>query len=306
MMVPPSPAEPPPPAAPEFNGSWEGTGRSLNSAALLALLGIGVLYFNGQSLFAVVAVLFSDPVPEAEPGGYLRTLLNNLRALADPLRIAVVLSQYLLMLLPAVWLVRRWHSSAVRRYVRLIPARPAEILLALLATIMIIPSSNFIADELVRQLGIPQEIMQIGAEIFTARSPGELIWLVFVVCLTPAICEEVFFRGFVQRTFERTMGGSSVVLVGVVFGLFHFNPLGLISLAILGLLFGFFYYRSRSLLPPMSAHFANNLIAVVALYGGPESSEIASASIPLWLVAVTLPVGIIALLWYSRLTSPSA
>lgn len=304
MTVPPSPAEPPPPSTPEFNGSWEGTGRSLNSAALLALLGIGVLYFNGQSLFAVVAVLFSGPVPEAESGGYLRTLLNNLRVLADPLRIAVVLSQYLLMLLPAVWLVRRWHSTDVRRYVRFVPARPSEVLLALLATLMIIPSSSFIADELVRQLGIPKELMQIGAEIFTARSPGELVWLVFVVCVTPAICEEVFFRGFVQRTFERTMGGSSVVLVGVVFGLFHFNPLGLISLSILGLLFGYFYYRSRSLLVPMVAHAANNLLAVVVLYGGPESSAIASASTPLWLVGATLPVGIIALLWYSRLTSP--
>lgn len=303
MTVPPLPADPPPSSAPEFDGSWETSGRSLNSAALLALFGIGVLYFNGQSVFAVVAVFFSDLPPETAPGNSLRTLLNNLRALADPLRVAVVLSQYLLMLLPALVLIRRWHSSAVLRYVRLGPARPSEILLALLATLMIIPSSGYIADELVRQLGIPQEFTQVGAEIFTARSPGELVWLIFVVCFTPAVCEEMFFRGFVQRTFERTMGGGSVVLVGVVFGLFHFSPLGLISLSILGLLFGYFYYRSRSLLVPMAAHAANNLVAVVALYGGPESPVVSLATTPLWLVAVTLPIGIVALLWYTRIAA---
>jgi membrane protease YdiL (CAAX protease family) len=286
-----------------LNGSWERSTRSLNTAAILALIGIGTLYFNAQSVLVAIAVFFTQLVDRPEiSGGYLQRLLENIRHLANPLRTAVVISQYLFMLLPALLLVRFWHSTQIRRYVRLGRAPVAEILLALLATLMIIPSANFIADQLVRQLGVPRTLMEINAELFTSRSLAELFWLIFVVCITPALCEEVFFRGFVQRTFERTVGWKSVVLVGVIFGLFHFNPLGLIPLSILGMLFGYFFFRSRSLLPSMIAHFANNFLAVFFLYKPEDGSAITLDTIPLWLVGVTLPVGIIALLLYESTT----
>lgn len=299
----PSPSAPP--ASDVFlNGSWERSTRSLNTAALLGLLGIGILYFNAQSVLAAIAVFVTQFTVESPDlsGGYLQRLLENIRHLANPLRSAVVVSQYLFMLLPALVLVRHWHSTDIPRYIRLARAPVAEILLALLATLMIIPSANFIADELVRQLGVPRMLMEINAELFTSRNPAEFLWLVFVVCISPALCEEIFFRGFIQRTFERTVGWKSVVLVGVIFGLFHFNPLGLIPLSILGMLFGYFFYRSRSLLPPMVAHFANNFLAVYFLYKPEEGSAMTFESMPLWLVGVTLPVGIIALLLYERTT----
>ena len=294
-------------AQPELllDGSWERTSRSLNTAALLGLLGVGALYFNAQSILATVAV-FLTGFPNGGPGfsgSYFDRLLESIRHLADPLRIAVVVSQYLFMLFPAVLLVRMWHSSDIRRYVRFTGSSAAEILLAVFATLMIIPASNFIADELIRQLEVPRVLMEINAEIFTSRSPGEFAWLVFVVCVTPALCEEIFFRGFVQRTFERTIGAKSVILVGVLFGLFHFNPLGLISLSILGLLFGYFFYRSRSLLPSMIAHFVNNFLAVFFLYKNPNTeSLIVVEEMPLWVVGVTLPVGMAALYGYYRMT----
>jgi len=101
------------------------------------------------------------------------------------------------------------------------------------------------------------------------------------------------------------MGWKSVVLIGVLFGLFHFNPLGLISLAILGVLFGYFYFRSKSLLPSMAAHFTNNFIAVYLLYSGATSEDsVASAEIPGWFAAATLPIGAGFLFAYHRLTRP--
>jgi membrane protease YdiL (CAAX protease family) len=126
------------------------------------------------------------------------------------------------------------------------------------------------------------------------------------VCITPAICEEIFFRGFIQRTFERTLGWKSLILIGVLFGLFHFQPLGLIPLAMLGILFGYFFYRTKSLLPSMAAHFTNNFVAILFLYQTPEMQEAgtsgATAQIPLWLVGATIPVGIGLLFLYHSLT----
>lgn len=287
----------------DFDGSWERSGRSLNTSAILGLLGIGLLYFNGQSFLAAIAFGIVK-LTGGESGTGFDDLLADFQSLVGPLRIVVFISQFALMLAPTLFLVKRWHSSRVRSYLRLTGGSIVDILLAVLITVSFLPAGNYIAEEFVRQLRIPEKLMEINAEIFTSRSGWEFLWLVVVVCVTPALCEEIFFRGYVQRTFERTMDWRSVVLVGVLFGLFHFNPLGLLTLAVLGMLLGYFFYRSRSILPPMAAHFTNNLIAVTALYRpSDEISLLHGGSIPLWLVGATLPVGVGLLLLYHKRTA---
>lgn len=284
-----------------LDGSWEQSGRSPNSSALLGLLGIGVLYFNGQSFLALATVGLVR-LSRGDTGSSFDSLLASFQSYVGPFRIVVFATQFLLMLAPALFLVKRWHSSNVRAYVRLSRGSFADVLLAVLVTLLFLPAGNYVAEEFVRQLRIPEKIMQLNGEMFTSRSPAEFLWLVVVVCLTPALCEELFFRGYVQRTFERTMDWKSVILVGVVFGLFHFNPLGLLTLAVLGMLLGYFFYRSRNVLPSMAAHFTNNLIAVAILYRTSDGTPLVTVgNIPLWLVGITLPAGIgLLCLYHSR------
>ncbi|MFQ5632961.1 MAG: type II CAAX prenyl endopeptidase Rce1 family protein, partial [bacterium] len=74
----------------------------------------------------------------------------------------------------------------------------------------------------------------------------------------------------------------------------------------LGLLFGYFYYRSRSLLPSMAAHFANNFIVVLILYKAPQLSGVelaTSRQIPVLWAALTLPIGIACVYFFHKLTS---
>lgn len=286
-----------------LDGSWERSGRSPNTSALLGLLGIGALYFNGQSLLALVAIGIVKLT-----GGDIRpsfdSFLSSFQSFVGPIRIVVFVTQFALMLAPTLFLVKRWHSSNVRSYLRLTGASIVDILLAVLITIAFLPAGNYIAEEFVRQLQIPEKLMEINATIFTSHSPLEFFWLVLVVCVTPSLCEELFFRGYVQRTFERTIDWRSVILVGVVFGLFHFNPLGLLTLAVLGMLLGYFFYRSKSIFPSMAAHFTNNFIAVAVLYRTADGTPFFPVgSIPLWLVGATLPFGIGLLLLYHARTA---
>ncbi|OGU27672.1 MAG: hypothetical protein A2X66_03355 [Ignavibacteria bacterium GWA2_54_16] len=286
-----------------LDGSWERNGRSPNTSALLGLLGIGVLYFNGQSFLALAAVGLVR-LSGGDTGSSFDSLLTSFQSYVGPLRIVVFISQFALMLAPTLILIKRWHSSHVRAYVRLTRGSLTDVLLAVLVTVSFLPAGNYVAEEFIRQLRIPEKLMQMNAEIFTSRSPAEFLWLVIVVCVTPALCEELFFRGYIQRTFERTMDWRSVILVGAIFGLFHFNPLGLLTLAVLGMLLGYFFYRSRSILPSMAAHFTNNFIAVAALYVTSDGTPLFSAgTIPLWLVAVTLPAGIGLLYFYHSHTA---
>ncbi len=290
-----------------LNGSWEQKGRSPNTAALAALFLIGALYFNAQSILVAVAVIIkslSTPLPAAQ-GNLLDQMADHVKFSAGPLRIVLVISEFFFMLFPGLWLIRRWHTSLVREYIRLKKGSAIEVFLAILATLVMIPAVDSIANYLTHLMHVPERLKEINAAVFTAKTPWEFFWLVFVVCVTPAICEETFFRGYIQRTFERTIGWKSIVLIGILFGLFHFQPLGLITLSLLGVLFGYFFFRSGSLLPSMAAHFTNNFIAIAILYRQSETSEsplTAYEHMPFWLVAALFLFGIGILSIFHRIT----
>ncbi len=103
--------------------------------------------------------------------------------------------------------------------------------------------------------------------LLKASGVPELLFVVIIVAVVPAISEEVLFRGFIQRSFELKIKPFIAALVtAVFFSLYHFNPYGLIPLAILGFYFGFAAYTSKTLLIPVLLHFLNNFTAVMLYY----------------------------------------
>lgn len=103
------------------------------------------------------------------------------------------------------------------------------------------------------------------ADLLESQSIFEASFIVIVVAVVPAICEETFFRGFVQKSFEfRIKPIWAASITAIFFAFYHFNPYGLIALFILGLFFGFAAYKSESIFVPVVLHFLNNLIAIIA------------------------------------------
>jgi len=252
----------------DLNGSWEKKDRSLTAAALTGLFIIGAIYFNVQSfLITVLSAVYQQISGIEISGSFIEQISEYMTRLKIPILIGVVITQYLFMLYPVVWIVKRWHTKKVTKYLRIINCPVKEILLAVLITIFSLPFCYYISSLLMRLLDIPEVIQNMGSELFTANSVSEFIFLIIAVAITPAVCEEIFFRDYVQRTLERSVGAKSFIWVGIIFGLFHLQPLSLITLSILGILFSFFYYRSKSLLPSGAAHFTNNFIALFLLYG---------------------------------------
>ena len=115
--------------------------------------------------------------------------------------------------------------------------------------------------------------------LLRADSPMELLTVILVVAVVPSIVEELLFRGLIQKIFERLMSPIvSAILAGTIFGLYHMNPFEIVPLIGLGVFFGLLRYRSQSLLLPMSAHFLNNLMAVLASYYGLNDENLLSAT----------------------------
>lgn len=255
-----------------YNGSWERRGRSPVAAVIAGLIGIGIIYSYGQTFLVTIAVLAQGTAEHAadHAENSFAWLAHQSEHTKNPIRISLLISQYLLMLLPTIWLVRKWHTVDVRKYIRFRGAPLASTLLAIIATFFFFPANVYISGFFIDALRVPQELIEINHIFVTASNGGELLLLIVVIGITPALCEEVFFRGYAQRTFERKIGWKSILVAGFIFGLYHMQPLGLISLSGLGILFGYLYYESRSLLPCMAAHFTNNVLAVM-LFASPEA-----------------------------------
>ncbi len=284
-----------------YDGSWEKKDKNINAAAVFALLIVGAIYFNVQSIItSIIAFVYMTVSGINLEGNYFERLNELLELLAPPLRIIVFISQYLLMFLPAIWIIKKWHTSkSVWEYIRLQRGSIVHILLAPVITLLFIPLGIVISNFFIDLLNIPDFYLEIGTIIFKANSLTEFIWLVIVISITPAICEEIFFRGYVQRTFERSINIHSVWITGIIFGLYHLQPLGLITLSLMGILFGYFYYVSKSIIPSMLAHFTNNFLAILLLYKFREFEETLN-SMPIYWTLLSVIIGALLLIVYKR------
>lgn len=103
------------------------------------------------------------------------------------------------------------------------------------------------------------------------KSDHALLIGVFHIGVVPAVCEEILYRGYVQRAFEKSWGITAAILIsGAIFGAYHMQISSFLPLATLGVFLAYVTYISNSLIPAMVAHFVNNGGQVIASSFYPE------------------------------------
>lgn len=100
----------------------------------------------------------------------------------------------------------------------------------------------------------------------SAKNGTQLLVNILVIAGSAGICEEVLFRGYIQRAFERFGAARSILLTAFLFSLFHLDFQKIFGTFMLGALIGYIVYRTSSLYCGMLAHFTNNAVAVVISY----------------------------------------
>jgi membrane protease YdiL (CAAX protease family) len=134
--------------------------------------------------------------------------------------------------------------------------------------------------------------------LFSNRSPLELGVIIFCIVLLAPLCEELFFRGFVQSGLGRLLSPTlSIGLTAAAFSAFHLQFVAFIPRLQLGLLFGFTRMKTKSLWPNVAAHMANNMVALVLFSVGSKTVESSDNGL---LVAGCFALGNAALLFLSR------
>jgi len=89
-----------------------------------------------------------------------------------------------------------------------------------------------------------------------------------MIAIIPAIGEELFFRGVMQRIFSDWFKNMHVAIffTAFLFAAIHMQFYGMLPRMMLGVLFGYLYYWTGSLWVPVFAHFLNNGAAVIVSY----------------------------------------
>ena len=137
------------------------------------------------------------------------------------------------------------------------------------------PLIGWISSVLIGSLMEESENLKMMSDIFRGHGEsGFLIPLAFLIGATPAFCEELLFRGYVQTRLNRRIGPAlGILLSSAAFALFHIDVIHVIAVFPLGVYLGIVAWRSGSLIPAMLGHFVNNSISVFAVVLGPESMD---------------------------------
>jgi len=142
---------------------------------------------------------------------------------------------------------------------------------------------------------------RIGQEMsdFVAANPFAGATLFGVL---PAVCEELFFRGFVLSGFASSLRGRgaavrAVVLTSALFAVFHIFPEKWLPTFLMGLVLGLLAARTGSIWPGILAHVINNVSAVLEVFRPLRDPK--SQILEPWAVAAAallLAVGVVTLL----------
>jgi membrane protease YdiL (CAAX protease family) len=277
-------------APPEFilDGRLEKAAFPPLISGLLGLI-LAFILFQGISLVVTLLLLLTSGVGMAD---MVENLEQVLAMHSASILVANTVGQFFGLLLPAI-LLTRLHSSEWKSFLRLRMVDGKTLVLSVVALLALIPVVQWFGV-LSDQLPWPDSIrnfeqaqMDLIERILT--QDFSLVFTIMVLALTPAICEEVLFRGYFQRQTERSTGIVwGILLSGIVFGLYHLRLTQAIPLSMLGVFLAYITWRTNSILPAVLVHLANNSFA--AILGKVASREGASVDIESFEMPITIVI----------------
>lgn len=140
--------------------------------------------------------------------------------------------------------------------------------LGVLAAVLIGSSAWAVAGGvLIRLLPPPESLVKALEKLLLLDGKPASLWVVWLVIgVTPALCEEVFFRGFVLSGLRRLGMWPAVLTCALLFGLAHSSIYRLMPTMFIGLLLTWLVWRTGSIWTSIIAHTLNNGIAATLVY----------------------------------------
>ncbi len=189
---------------------------------------------------------------------------------------------------------------------------PGKVVLYPIAFLLILATTPLVAlsYHLNQNIPLPDWMVELEqssnmalASLLQMDSPSELIAVLIITSLIPAIGEEWIFRGILQPRLQILLRNKhlAIWISAVIFSAIHGQFQGFIPRMLLGGLLGYIMLWSGSLWLAVFAHFINNASQVVAYYFTQPTqgiSDISQTSPTNW-IHVSFSILLVSILLYS-------
>ena len=132
--------------------------------------------------------------------------------------------------------------------------RISFINIVLIILLMLFVQPMMMLMSAISTLFFPNNVSTVMELLFT----GYLPLLILTIAVTPAICEEIIFRGIISSGYKKVDLKTAAVINGLLFGIMHRDPQQFLYAFILGSVFYLLLHYTRSVWAPILAHFVIN------------------------------------------------
>ena len=121
----------------------------------------------------------------------------------------------------------------------------------------------------------PKEMTDALQKLIAPPDQGRgVVFTLFLMALSPAICEEALFRGPILRGLRSLLSArGAAIATGVLFGLFHLSVYRFVPISLLGALLSAIALAADSIVPAMVAHFVNNACLVLLAHANLDETQ---------------------------------
>ena len=153
---------------------------------------------------------------------------------------------------------------------------------------------------------IDESANQSTLKALSGEGVGAFVLNLIAIAITPAICEEMFFRGVFQKYLVGNMKNPhvAILITAFIFSAIHMQFSGLVPRFILGMVLGYLFYMSGSLWLSIVAHVTNNALVVIVAFFYKDfvtvNSDLGAYANPWWIAAIVgglVIAGLVVWLW---------
>lgn len=174
----------------------------------------------------------------------------------------ILFSQLVCILLPTLLVAATSVRSFTRTFLLSHPVPWKATLLALCLAVTLSPVGVAFLEAVVQVIPLPAGFEEMAQQMAADGGGWELHigWVLLLMAVLPAICEELAFRGVVLSGLRsRLPAGWAIVLSAIVFGLAHASAVQqTLSATLLGLVLGYIAVKTAQITPCVAFHMGYN------------------------------------------------
>ena len=219
---------------------------------------LGAAFILASMIMAIVIVSMGLPVSAMDKLDW--TSPDTVRGM----KVIQAVSSVLIFLLPAVAFAMITFRGKPFYFLGLKSVKkPSMYTLAIICMLVAFPFVFWLGD-LNRAVDLPAWMSGLENDaskqmqaFLKADDLTDVIINVFIIAFLPAVCEEICFRGALQRILIHISRNPwvGILITAFLFSAFHLQFQGLLPRMFLGVLLGAIYWYSGSLWPSIVAHF---------------------------------------------------